>query len=130
MDIYSHLPAAPELLRIDRDPEDGDILSLARLSRMGLPKPDYIDTQGPMEHLYWVLPLKPAFLRSLLREIIRGELDPAGLDMLCSHVYFLSPGEKLLFTLYDDRWADVAAADKASLSSLRIICMDWIQTEH
>ena len=126
LDIYRRLPAAPDLLRLDRNARDADLLTQEVLGHMGLPEPE--GREG--DHLYWQLHGEPAFLRSLLREIIRGELDPEGLDLLCGNVYFLSTEGLVLYQLYDDRGAHVAAADKASLASLRCSCADWISMEH
>ena len=62
--------------------------------------------------------LSPEQLRKLFREIVRAEIDPAGHDILVGNVYFLDTRNQILFQLYDDRDAYVAAADPAMLESL------------
>lgn len=127
--IYAALPHAPELLRIHRDKEDAEDLPLEALLQLGLPQPDQIFSTDSREYFYWALPKTPPYLRRLLREIIRGELDPQGLDLLCGTVYFLNTREQVLFHLQDDRWAYAAAKDPASLRSLRDNLLDWIPPE-
>lgn len=116
LEIYSRLPAAPDLLRIDESPG---------LSLPGLPKPGLCEGDS----CYWALSGDMPFLEKLLREIIRAELEPAGIDTLVSNVYFLNTQRDVLFQLYDDRGADVAAAESEILRSLREACRCWIAEE-
>ena len=111
--IYSQLPAAPDILRIDE---------YLNLSIPGLPKPN----QRVGDSSYWSIPKEPTFLRKLFREIIRAEIDSTGIEGLVSNVYFLNSERNVLFHLYDDRGADVVAADKEILRPLYESCKDWI----
>ena len=103
--IYAQLPAAPDILRIDDCPS---------LSIPGLPEPD----QKVGTSSYWSIPKEPVFLRKLFREIVKAEIDSAGIENLVSNVYFLSSRKNVLFHLYDDRGADVVAAEKEILRPL------------
>ena len=111
--IYVQLPAAPDILRIDDCPN---------LSIPGLPKPDQIVGNSS----YWSIPKEPVFLRKLFREIVKAEIDSTGIENLVSNVYFLNSRKDVLFHLYDDRGADVVAADKEILRHLYESCKDWI----
>ena len=111
--IYARLPAAPDILGI------GDCTGL---SVPGLPGPD----QQAGEFCYWNIPKEPVFLRKLLRQIIKAEIDPAGIEALTSNVYFLNSRKDLLFHLYDDRGADVAAADPSLLRPMYEACSSWL----
>ena len=111
--IYTQLPAAPDILRIDE---------CHGLSIPGLPKPD----QEVGDSSYWSIPKEPVFLRNLFREIVKAEIDSTGIENLVSNVYFLNSQKDVLFHLYDDRGADVVAADKEILRSLYESCKDWI----
>ncbi len=111
--IYANLPAAPDILRIDECPN---------LSIPGLPKPD----QEVGDSSYWSIPKEPAFLRKLFREIVKAEIDSTGIENLVSNVYFLNSRKDVLFHLYDDRGADVMAAEKDILRPLYESCKDWI----
>lgn len=111
--IYAQLPAALDILRIDE---------CLNLSIPGLPKPDQTDGNS----CYWCIPREPAFLRKLFREIVKAEIDSTGIENLVSNVYFLNSHKDVLFHLYDDRGADVVAADKEILRPLYESCKDWI----
>ena len=111
--IYAQLPAAPDILRIDECPN---------LSTPGLPKSD----QAVGNSSYWSIPKEPVFLRKLLREIVKAEIDSTSIENLVSNVYFLNSQKDALFHLYDDRSADVVAADKRILRPLYESCKDWI----
>lgn len=111
--IYAQLPAAPNILQIDDFPN---------LSIPGLSKPN----QHVGDSIYWSIPKEPTFLRKLFREIIRAEVDSTGIECLVSNVYFLNSETNVLFHLYDDRGADVVAADKEILRSLYYACNKWI----
>ena len=108
--LYEALPGKPDLLRIDDCPG----LSL-------LPPPDQ-QTGGSA---YWSIERGLPSLRKLFREIVRSELDPAGIEGLVDSVYFLDSYRDLLFHLFDDRGCDIAAADGACLASLRDRFPDW-----
>ena len=113
LSIYAQLPMEPDILRIDGCPE---------LFIPGLPDPD----QRAGASAFWSISREPVFLRKLFREIIRAEIDPEGLEELVSSVYFLNSRDHVLFHLYDDRGADVAAADRELLRPLCEACRDWI----
>ena len=112
LEIYEKLPAAPRILRIDGCPE---------LKVSGLPGPE----ERASESFYWDLRKEKGFLRKLLREIVRAELDPGGYEHRVSSVYFLHPGKDVLFQLCDDRWADAAAPDAGLLRPLYEACGPW-----
>lgn len=116
--LYRCLPVGPALLRIDREEEDAQVLTLGRLRRMGLPEPDFQQVQQGITHIYWQFFREPDFLIPLFREIVRGELDPAGLDGLCRHVYFLNRRHRILFHVPDDREVQICAPESPSLESL------------
>ncbi len=111
--IYAQLPAVPNILWIDECPN---------LSIPGLPKPD----QEVGDSSYWSIPKEPVFLRKLFREILKAEIDSTGIENLVSNVYFLNSRKDVLFHLYDDRGADVVAAEKEILLPLYESCKEWI----
>ena len=113
MKIYAQLPVAPDILRIDECPE---------LSIPGLVEPD----QKTENSSYWSIPKEPVFLRKLFREIVKAEIDSAGMENLVSNVYLLNSQKDVLFHLYDDRGADVVAADREILRPLYESCKAWI----
>lgn len=130
--LLGALPCRPDLLRIDSYPQEADNITLPVLARLGLPAPDesvqgrYFDGEEScrQEHLYWDLTRGRVQTDSLLCEIIKGDLG--GLSCLTSNVYFLSTEASVLYHLYDDRGADVAAADRELLRPLYQTYGDWI----
>ena len=111
--LYARLPAAPDLLRIDECPG---------FTAPGLSAPNLCCGDSS----YWEIGANPPFLTKLLREIVRAELDPTGTDTLVSNVYFMSTRLNFIFQLYDDRGADLVAADPEVLRSLLDTFGDWI----
>ena len=111
--IYAQLPAAPDILRVDDCPN---------LAIPGLPKPE----QKNGTSCYWNISSGTPFLRKLFREIVKAEIDSTGIEDLVSNVYFLNSEKSVLFHLYDDRGADVVAADKDILRPLYKSCNEWI----
>ena len=111
--IYAQLPAKPDILRID---------DCRGLCIPGLPKPN----QQAGDSGYWQVQDEPSFLRKLFREIVKAEIDATGMESLVSNVYFLNSQKNVMFHLYDDRGADVAAADKNILRPLYESCGEWI----
>ena len=111
MTLYENLPGRPDLLRIDGCPG----LSF-------LPPPG--ESVGGSD--YWGLSRDVPFLRKLFREIIRSELDPAGIEGLTSSVFFLDSCRDILYHLYDDRGCVTAAADNALLEPLRQKFSAWV----
>ena len=98
--LYDALPAAPVILKIQGSP-DSPLFS--SLNRLGLSSPDETTDTA----LFWKIPAKPLFLRSLFREIIKSEISPEGLEELSGAVFFLDPAFPFLFQLPDDRSAQV-----------------------
>ena len=98
--LYDALPAPPVILKIQGDP---DSPLFASLKRLGLSSPDEMTEDA----LFWKLPAKPPFLRTLFREIIKSEISPEGLEELSGAVFFLNPALPFLFQLPDDRFAQV-----------------------
>ena len=111
LEVYAHLPQAPDVLRIDGC--DGLPFLPPPHSRTG-------------SSCYWAIGPEPEFLRKLFREIVRAELDPMGLEELTGNVYFANTEAAVLFQLYDDRWARAAAAEEKTLEELTQACSPWL----
>ena len=111
LSVLHALREPPDLLQIFCDPLE----ALEDLPRLRLPAPDLSDSTG----LFWKLSGPAEILIPLLREIIRSELSPAGMEWLCGTVYLANSRDGILFHLYDDRGADLAFRDPAALRSFR-----------
>ena len=111
MKIYEALPGRPDILRID-----------GCTGPSFLPPPHF----QAGESRFWSIEKGLPCLRKLLREIIRAELDAAGLEDLVDSVCFLDSRRHLLYHLRDDRCCDVSAADPKDLETLAQRCRDWI----
>lgn len=108
--LLDALPCRPDILRIDAY---GGADERRALSVIGLPEPDETADAGEFECLYWDLARHGIPEKRLLWEILRGDIDGNG--ELCSSVYWLSAAEGMLYYLYDDRGADVAACERNAL---------------
>lgn len=130
--LFHDLPCCPNLLRIDHYPEEADRITLQTLAQVGLPVPNEsiqekrIDknTCFLQEHLYWDLTKGNYQIDKLLLEIIKGDIG--GFSFLCSNVYLLNTESAVLYHLYDDRGADIAAFDKHVLLPLYKKYNNWI----
>lgn len=130
--LLQDLLGRPGLLRIDSYPEETDAVTGQMLSRIGLPAPDEsfreecVDSGNCFlrEHLYWDLTKGNLEMDKLLSEIIKSDIG--GFSGLCSNVYLLYPESAVLYHLYDDRGADIVAADKRALLPLYRKYSDWI----
>uniref|UniRef100_UPI0040259956 DUF3885 domain-containing protein n=1 Tax=Eubacterium sp. TaxID=142586 RepID=UPI0040259956 len=135
--IYSNLPLAPNLLRIDflsyENKEKKTIADICKCARLPLPHeqaiemiPDEIEDNVYMRQvqLYWDL-LKIDFsANKLLMEIIKGEFS--AYPQFSQNTYFINSTDSILFHLYDDRGLDVVAKNKSSLESIYKNYNDWI----
>src|SRR5699024_5356301 len=74
--------------------------------------------------LYWSLNDIDRSVETVIREVILADIG--GLSCLASAVYLLSPDEKILFYLYDDRGLDVVSKYKRKLYPLYETFNDWI----
>lgn len=82
------------------------------------------DTRYIQEHLYWNLAKGGFQIENLLLEIIKSDIG--GISALCSNVYFVNAEHAVLYYLYDDRSADIAARDRAQLQKLYQKYGGWI----
>jgi hypothetical protein len=129
-EIYKSLPHRPNILRIDGYPDEEtgveNIISTV-CKATGLPQPheqllipfqwDEEDEVITKLQLYWDLHILVFSPEKLLQEIIKADIG--GHSVLASSVYFINTIDLVLFHLYDDRGADLVAADK---ELLRAIC--------
>ena len=129
LSLVKALPAPPDLLRIDLDTQELPLTD-SLLSRLHLPQPDRIqDLPDFQQACYWQLSGDPEDLRHLLREIIRSEISPEGLEGLCGTVYLAQRDRNLLVHPADDRFAYVACADAAGLRPLFDTFKVWISPQ-
>lgn len=131
---------APDALRIDLWPDSEDYAEADRAvaellgapdETRTLPRPDLREEYGLAEDVrqecrYWAL-TPQGDLSPLLREVILADLGGHG--ALASNVFLLNAEAAVLFYLYDDRGADVAAADTAPLMPLYRTFRGWILDE-
>lgn len=131
--LLKDLPCSPDLLRIDNCPEESGGNFERMLSQIGLPALDELvwerrDGEGGesflQEHLYWDLTKHECSMDKLLLEIIKGDI--CGFSCLCSNVYLLDTKNDVLYHLYDDRGADIAAPDRDLLRPLYRKYGDWV----
>lgn len=134
--IFKKLPYPPNLLRIDGHPDGNqvkeEILTVCRAS--GLPDPheqvleEVLLEDGEASFLriqmYWDLERIPAVSDRLMKEIIMADIG--GYSGFASSVYFADTRHRVLFHLYDDRGADLAAADKELIRPLYEKFQSWI----
>jgi hypothetical protein len=134
--IYTALPHAPNLLRIDTYPKEeasGRGIELdpdALQSLFHFPHEQRSmqvsddDEEYTTQQLYWNLD-KLAFSPDLLlREIIKADLG--GISSLASSVYFANTEDVYLYHIYDDRGADLVAESKELLRPIYHNFYPWI----
>lgn len=135
--IYSAMPHAPNILRIDTYPEeegmfDNGEVSLEVLKKLQLPSHQLQISKEIKEdgdcftrlQLYWDLSAFDFCPHMLLKEIIGADLG--GISALASSVFFMNTDDAVLFHLYDDRGADLVAADQEILRPIFKKFNDWI----
>lgn len=74
--------------------------------------------------LYWNIEKIVFSPDRLLQEIIRADIG--GINAFASNVYFADTHNVILFHLYDDRGADLVAADKELLRPIYEKFNNWI----
>lgn len=131
---------APDILRLDLWPDNEDYAETEQAVAALLGAPDETHTilradlkeeYGLSEDVrqecrYWKL-TEQSDLAPLLREIIRADLG--GHSALASNVFCMNTDAAVLFYLYDDRGADVAAVEKAPLVPMYRAFKPWIPSE-
>lgn len=134
--IYTNLPHRPNILRIDGYPDEISvqkvIQTICRAGNVPLPheqvlKPfqwDEDDETISQLQLYWDLEKMPFTPDRLLQEIIIADIG--GYNGFVSNVYFADLYNSILFHLYDDRGADLVAADKELLRPSYEKFNNWI----
>lgn len=134
--IYNHLPAVPDLLCIDLWPNEKTEGWRERIAGLcaetELPQPDecqcIADTEEGGEQLrlrlFWNLRGFSFSPESLLEKIILADIG--GCKLLVSNVYFVDSQNAVLFHLYDDRGADLIAADREILRPIFERFCNWI----
>lgn len=134
--IYTALPQAPNLLRIDVCPKEDepDYWRESDLNMLQNQLPPFhekrtrhitdCDELYTISQLYWDLYKIDFSPDILLREIIKADLG--GISDLASNVYFANTKEKYLYHLYDDRGADLAAERKETLRPIYHNFNQWI----
>lgn len=134
--IYSGLPRKPDILRFDaypcEDVKDGYLADFRRCTSLPPPAENRLSSlslceeEGAVLQRQWYWPLAADYdATPLLTAILHAEIG-GGQSWLTSSVYFLDSQEPLLFHLYDDRGADVIAADRESLRSLYRCLNPWL----
>lgn len=134
--IYTNLPHKPNILRIDGYPDDSsaqkEIQTICQIGNMPLPHEQFVkpfkwcedDETVSQLQLYWDLE-KISFTPDwLLQEIIKADIG--GYNGFVSNVYFADTHNSILFHLYDDRGADLVAADKEFLRPIYERFNSWI----
>ena len=132
VELFRSLPHRPNVLRTDSFNGENDIFSAKIASRSGLPAPDETVTEQVTEggetysitHFYWDLSKLDVDYEALIDEIINSDIG--GNENLAGNVYFLNTEDRVLYYLYDDRGADIAANDKKTLTPIYHKYSDWI----
>lgn len=134
--LYDNLPSPPCLLRIDGYPNGEDVRTVIRsvCRASGLPAPQELvkERRMPSEEglsglclqMYWDLGTFDYDVCRLLKEIIKADLG--GYGEFVSSVYFADTCHSVLFHLYDDRGADLAAACRDVLRPVYEKFCSWI----
>lgn len=134
--IYTSLPQAPDVLRIDGWPDGSSVQKAVQwiCEAAGLPRPhEQVEKHlkvGEEEdrmiqlQLYWDLEKMGFTPDHLLQEVIRADIG--GYNGFASNVYFADTRHGVLFHLYDDRGADLVAGDKKIIRPLYEKFDRWI----
>jgi hypothetical protein len=134
--IYTSLPYKPNILRIDGYPDESSVQKviqrICEAGNMPLPHEQVVkpfqwdeddDTVSQLQ-LYWDLERILFTPDRLLQEIIKTDIG--GYNGFASNVYFADTHNYILFYLYDDRGADLIAADKEFLRPIYEKFNSWI----
>jgi hypothetical protein len=135
--IYTHLPAPPDLLRINVYPNEKAsaqeiAASICKATEMPQPHEQVLENFGPNEEgekipqlqLYWNIGKIAFSPDKIFREIARADIG--GYSELTSNVYFANIRTSVLFHMYDDRGADLVAADREMIRPLFEQYNRWI----
>lgn len=135
--IYENLPHSPSIMRIDGYVHDETavpnvISSVCKATEFPQPHEQTVvsfqwdedDEIISQIQLYWDLKRIIFSPEKLLQEIIKADIG--GHSMLVSNVYFMNADDFVLFHLYDDRGADLVAADKELLRPIFKRFNKWI----
>ena len=134
--IYKNLPCKPNILRIDVYPDDNTmqkvIQKFCQAGNIPTPHEQVVkpfqwdeDAETILQHqLYWNIEKIVFSPDRLLQEIIRADIG--GINAFASNVYFADTHNVILFHLYDDRGADLVAADKELLRPIYEKFNNWI----
>ena len=128
---------SPNILRVDLWPEDIDYAEAAKAIKtiLGAPHEQHLllrpDLQAEYESAdeihqecrYWSIGAETD-CSPLLQKIILADIG--GCNALTSNVYFINTAHAVLFHLYDDRGADIVAAEPAPLLPLSQRFNSWI----
>lgn len=129
--IMNSLSAQPDILAIQLHYVDQqrlkeeikDILSVAEL-----PYPDEIakkeNEPTKFAVLLWDLSKVDFSKETLLKEIVVSDLG--GEHLLASSVFWIWSSDRIMFLLYDDRGADLVAAEKSAIKDVYLAFNKWI----
>lgn len=134
MQIYNHDTFKPDILRINIIEDDcfvskKSVLDACRAIGLGefFERLDESDIDGEIiaEHqLYWNIDKSDFNYKKLFFEIVRG--DFGGNRGFVDSVYFLDSENHILFHPYDDRGADLIAADREKIRCFYDDFNEWI----
>lgn len=132
--IYDSLRTPPDILVIEgylyEDDTTEAFVSSVR-SATDLPQPDEMkceicrDEEDAFEHVFLFWKLNDFQPNKVLKEIIQADLG-SGNYFLTSSVYFVSMDDTVLFHLYDDRGADLAAGKKETIQYIYQNLNEWV----
>lgn len=134
--IYASIPHNPNILRIDGYPSKNRVKKLTkticRLCNLPIPHEQVLkpfkwsegDEPVLQLQLYWDLERIPFAPDKLLQETIKADIG--GYNDLASSVYYTDTYNLILYHLYDDRGADLVAADKELLRPIYKKFNSWI----
>ncbi len=132
LSIYKALPSAPDILRItvQGDSQTAEKKLSELCGKISLPHfGEYIEEKSSEKEsqtaFYWNgLELSESIVKSLFREIILADIG--GYSLLVSSVFWMGTKGKYLFHLYDDRGADLIAAEKETLEPIYHRFYSWL----
>lgn len=135
--IYTHLSCPPDVLRIDGYPNErisAQGIAACICETVGMPQPhekiltkyrwSKEDEEISQLQLYWNIKNMDFFPDKILQEIIRADIG--GYSELVSNVYFVDTYNSVLFHMYDDRGADLVAANQEDIKPLFEQYSSWI----
>ncbi len=131
--IYDSLRTPPDLLVIEgylyEDETTEDFISSV-ISATDLPQPNEMKSEichdeDALVHVFLFWKLNDFQPNKVLKEIIQADLG-SGNYFLTSSVYFVSINDAVLFHLYDDRGADLAAGKKETIQYIYQNLNAWV----